>query len=257
MTVVPKIEASAGAPDRGTRVTPIVALDMAEPRAAVAMVSVLGDLCRFYKVGAELFTAAGPSMVQSLTGLDCQVFLDLKYHDIPTTVHGACRSAARIGARIVTVHASGGRDMMRAAVEGAREGASQGRGAPCEVFAVTVLTSLDANQISSAWGRPSVDVREEVLRMAESARRAGVPGVVCSGSEAAAVRDQSGAALQVLVPGVRLPGAPQDDQRRIVTPAAAAAAGARYVVLGRTVTAAPVPREAMSRVLADLRAGGV
>ena len=237
----------------GPRPTPIVALDVPNADAALVIVSELGDLCHFYKIGAELFTGAGPGVARSLRDLGSEVFLDLKFHDIPNTTRGACRSAARIGARIVTVHATGGRPMMEAAVEGARQGSNAaGHGRECEVFAVTVLTSLDGAGVGDAWGRPTVTVGEEVLRLADLARRAGVPGVVCGGTEAAAVRAEFGNTLKILVPGVRLAGTASNDQVRVVTPAAAAEAGASYVVLGRTVTGAPVVREAMRHVLAEL-----
>lgn len=240
-------------PTPTARATAIVALDVPNADSALMIVSALGDLCRFYKVGGELFTGAGPAIVRSITDHGSNVFLDLKLHDIPNTTRGASRSAARIGARLLSVHATGGRDMMEAAMEGARQGAIQaGQGGECEVFAVTVLTSLDADRISEAWGRPAVDVQEEVLRLAEMARRAGVTGIVCGGAEAAAVRKEYGNTLKLLVPGVRLTGSSANDQVRVVTPAAAVGAGASYIVVGRTVTAAPVVREAMRRVLTDV-----
>jgi orotidine-5'-phosphate decarboxylase len=235
------------------KATAIVALDVPNSDSALMIVSALGELCRFYKVGGELLTGAGPAVVRSLNDHGCQVLLDLKFHDIPNTIRGASRSAARIGARIITVHATGGRAMMEAAMEGARQGVAQsGQGGECEVFAVTLLTSLDAERVSEAWGRPAVNVQVEVLRLAEMARRAGVNGIVCGGAEAAAVRSEYGNTLKILVPGVRLKGSSANDQVRVVTPAEAVAAGASYIVVGRTVTAAPVVREAMRDVLADL-----
>ena len=229
------------------RVTPIVALDVAGAAAALALVDELGPLCRFYKIGSELFTAEGPSIVRSVQSFGASVFLDLKFHDIPNTVRGAVRSAAALGARLVTVHASGGGAMLEAALAGAREVAGD-----CDVLAVTVLTSLDAAGLSVAWGRPVRDLHAEVLRLAGDARAAGLAGVVCSGQEAAAVRERHGNALATLVPGVRLAGGPGHDQARVVTPREAAKAGARYIVVGRAVTAAPSPAQAMEAVLADL-----
>jgi orotidine-5'-phosphate decarboxylase len=231
------------------RAVPIVALDVPSNEAASIIVSALGDLCRFYKVGSELFTAAGPAVVRSLREHDCQIFLDLKWHDIPTTIRGAARSAARIGANLVTVHATGGVAMMRAAVEGTQQ-AGDGK---CKVLAVTVLTSLDAERISRAFGRPNLVVQDEVLRLAEQAAEAGVAGVVCGGTEAAAVRARFGDALELLVPGVRLAGSASNDQVRVVTPDEAVSAGANYVVVGRTVTAAPTIRDAMRRVIDAVR----
>jgi orotidine-5'-phosphate decarboxylase len=229
-----------------TGVTPIVALDAADASAALALVDDLGDLCRFYKVGSELFAAEGPSVIRAVQSRGADVFLDLKFHDIPNTVRGAVRSAAGLGARLVTVHASGGRAMLAAAVAGAREAA-----ASCEVLAVTVLTSLDADALGVAWGRPITDVEAEVLRLAGMASAEGLHGIVCSGRESAAVR-RSYPDLVTLVPGVRLAGGATQDQARVVTPREAAAAGARYIVLGRAVSAADSPPSAMRTVLADL-----
>jgi len=228
---------------------PIVALDVASTADALALVDRLGSACRFYKVGLELFTAAGPSVVEALRTRDLDVFLDLKLHDIPNTVAGAARSAAQLGVRLLTVHASGGEAMVRAAVDAF--GATEAGG----IVAVTLLTSLDAPSVALAWGRPSVDVGTEVLRLADVAAGAGAHGVVCSGHEAAAIRARHGAALATLVPGVRLAGDLAGDQRRVVTPAMAAAAGAWYVVLGRTVTAAADPAGVMRAVLAEVAAG--
>jgi len=228
-------------------VTPIVALDVGSSVDALQLVNELGDLCRFYKIGSELYTAEGPAVVQAVQRLGASVFLDLKFLDIPNTVRGAVRSAAGLGVRILTVHASGGRAMMEAAVAAARDA-----GAECEIFAVTVLTSMDADTLSAVWGRPLKDVEGEVLRLARLAHASGANGIVCSGREAAAVREKFEDALATLVPGVRLPGSDRQDQARVVTPREAAAVGARYVVLGRAVTAAESPRSAMKAVLADL-----
>ncbi len=226
------------------RAIPIVALDVPSARAALALADGLGELCRFYKVGGELFTAEGPSVVHALRERGADVFLDLKFHDIPNTVRGAVRSACAMGVRLLTVHASGGRDMLDAAVEGAA-----GR---CGVLGVTVLTSMDSASLGEMWGRPVADVRDEVLRLAGAARRAGLNGIVCSGEEAAEVHARHGDALELLVPGVRLAGGDAQDQKRVVTPAQAVAAGASYVVIGRSVTAAGEPRAAMERVLEEL-----
>jgi orotidine-5'-phosphate decarboxylase len=225
--------------------TPIVALDVPRPADALELVDYLGSRCRFYKIGSELFTATGPAIVGELRARQCDVFLDLKFHDIPNTVAGGVRSAASHGARLVTVHASGGRKMLEAAVGAAGEA--------CGVLAVTVLTSLSATDIAAAWGRTGqMEVASEVLRLAEVAAAAGVHGIVCSGREARAVRDHFGERLAVLVPGVRAAESQTHDQARVVTPSEAAAAGARYVVAGRLVTAAPDRRAAMDQLLLDL-----
>ncbi len=228
------------------RVTPIVALDVPNAAAALELVDELGDLCRFYKVGSELFAAEGPSVIRAVQLRGAEVFLDLKFHDIPTTVKGAVRSAAGLGARLVTVHASGGAAMLGAALAGAQEAAGS-----CDVLAVTILTSLDATALSESWGHRVANVDGEVLRLAGLASAAGLHGVVCSGRESAAVTVKY-PGLAALVPGVRLAGGAAQDQARVVTPKEAAAAGARYIVLGRAVTGADSPPAAMRLVLADL-----
>ena len=219
---------------------PIVALDFPDAERAMTLVQTLDEKCRFYKVGSELFTASGADILQWLRDTGCDVFLDLKFHDIPNTVAGAMRNVARMGVRLATVHASGGSKMMEAAVDAA--------GSECGVLAVTILTSLDDAQLGEAWGRDRVDVENEVLRLAEMARSARCHGIVCSGQEAHAVHSRHGTALKLLVPGIRLPGDSAGDQARIVTPAAAAEAGASYLVVGRSVTTAPDPRVAMQQV---------
>ena len=228
-------------------VTPIVALDVNNASAALALIAELGDLCRFYKIGNELFTAEGPAIVRAVQDRRVSVFLDLKFHDIPNTVRGAVRSAAALGVRLLTVHASGGRAMLEAAVSGGREA-----GGNCEILAVSLLTSMDAESVSAVWGRPVVDLEAEVLRLARLAAAAGVRGIVCSGSEAASVRSTFGDSLVTLVPGVRLAGGDRHDQSRVVTPRQAAQSGARYIVVGRAVTAAKSPRDAMAEVVSDL-----
>ena len=228
-------------------VTPIVALDVGTTAAALAVIDELGQRCRFYKIGSELFTAEGPDVVRAVQARGASVFLDLKFHDIPNTVKGAVRSAASLGVRLVTVHVAGGRAMLDAAVAGAREAA-----ADCDVLGVSVLTSLDADGLSAVWGRAVSDVEPEVLRLAALASAAGLHGIVCSGREAAAVRARFTDGLATLVPGVRMAGGDRQDQARVVTPRQAAEAGARYIVLGRAVTAAVNPGAAMENVLADL-----
>ncbi len=251
------------------KVIPIVALDVRDGKAALAMVDQLGSSCRFYKVGSELYTAEGPQIVKAIMGRGASVFLDLKFHDIPNTVQGAVRSAALLGVRILTIHASGGKAMMEAAVRGAKEAAmilaadvpadvvSTGvwdkmTKPQVELFAVTVLTAFDASGLGEAWGRQIGQVRPEVLRLATLAADSGMQGVVCSGEEAAAVRDQLGQRLATLVPGIRLAGGATQDQARVVTPREAANAGAKYIILGRAVTGAKSPKDTMSEVLSDL-----
>ena len=218
----------------------IVALDTPDLSRATAIADTLGNGCDFYKVGSELFTAVGPEAVAALRLRGADVFLDLKFHDIPNTVRGAARSAAQMGASLITVHATGGGDMLRAAIDGA--------GGRSGVLAVTVLTSLGAEGLSESWGRAVDRMEDEVLRLAEIARAAGAHGIVCAAREAGAVRAAHGDALKILVPGIRLPGAAVHDQSRVATPGEAASSGASYVVIGRAVTEADDPRRAMREV---------
>jgi orotidine-5'-phosphate decarboxylase len=231
--------------------TPIVALDVPSTADAMALARRLGDRCRFYKVGSELFTAAGPDVVRQLreeAGAD--VFLDLKFHDIPNTVAGAVRAAAKLGVRLLTVHASGGQPML----EAAQQASSDTVGGSCGVLAVTVLTSLEPAVLGRAWGRSDqVQMEGEVLRLAALAAEARLHGIVCSGAEVAAVRARFGDRLAPLVPGIRLAGGDAHDQARVMTPGAAQRAGARYLILGRAVTAAADPCVAMEHVLTELR----
>lgn len=245
---------SESVPTVGATVTPIVALDVADRSAAQAIVSSLGDACRFYKVGLELFAAEGPAIVSWLRDAGKSVFVDLKLHDIPNTVRGAARSVARHGASLLTVHASGGSEMIRAAVEGANEGAAGAFAASggCGILGVTILTSMDAAGIDVVWGRDQVNLTDEVVRLAGLVRAGGGAGIVCAGHEAPAVRATFGHALGLLIPGIRLPGSDTHDQRRVVTPKAAADAGARWLILGRTVTGAHDPVAAMELVRASL-----
>lgn len=229
------------APAASRKPTPIVALDFPRADLALAMVDRLGDACKFYKVGGELFTAVGPQIVQTLRALGKDVFLDLKLYDIPNTVRGAARSAAGIGAKLLTVHATGGREMVAAAVEGA--------GDKCGVLGVTILTSLDAAMLREAWGRKSLEVYGEVLRLAGECAAVGAHGVVCSGLEAQKISAKYGEKLKLLVPGIRPAGGKTDDQKRTVTASEAAKAGANYIVLGRMITEAKNPASELRSVM--------
>ena len=234
---------------------PIVALDLQRSSDVVRLVEQLGEACSFYKVGSELFTATGPAIVDYLRARGAEVFLDLKLHDIPNTVERAAAAAAASGARLLTVHASGGVEMLEAAVVGAMHGAGGGR-SRCGVLGVTVLTSLDGARLGKAWGRKVQSVEKEVLRLAALVADAGAEGIVCSGSELPLVRKTFGDSLAVLVPGIRSAGGARGDQVRVVTPSAAARGGADYVVFGRAVTQAPDPRRAFADLAAELRGYG-
>lgn len=245
-----------------SNVTPIVALDVPTIGAAQKIVSQLDDQCDFYKVGLELYSAEGPAVVQWLRSEGKQVFVDLKLHDIPNTVQSAARAVARQGASLLTVHASGGEAMIRAAVQGAFEGSidsahrsKDGTGISavgCGILGVTVLTSMNTNALGEAWGKSEVVIEDEVLRLASFVQKAGALGVVCSGHELAPLKAKFAKDVAALVPGIRLAGGNAHDQQRTMTPGAAAAAGADYIVLGRAVTGAADPAEAMAAVWEEL-----
>lgn len=231
----------------------VLALDASERAALLSTASLLAPHVGLLKVGLEAFVSFGPGLVGELLGLGARVFLDLKLHDIPNTVGGAARAAARTGAAIVDVHASGGVEMMRAAVEGARDGAaSAGRPAP-KVVGVTVLTSLDAPSLSRIGlsGSP----REAALRLALLAREAGLDGVVCSPEEVASIRSACGEGFLLVVPGIRPAGSAKGDQSRVATPAAAVAAGADLLVVGRPITLRADPVAAARAIAAEIGGG--
>ena len=228
-------------------VSPIlVALDY--PRAADA--EALADrldpaLCRL-KVGKELFTRAGPELVRRLIGRGFEIFLDLKFHDIPATVAGAVAAAAELGVWMVNVHASGGPQMLEAARKSLEPFGAQ---APL-LIAVTVLTSMDDEQLA-AVGVP-VSAGQQVQRLAALTRDAGLDGVVCSAQESAALRAQFGRDFVLVTPGIRPAGSALDDQSRIATPAAALAAGSHYLVIGRPITRAADPLRALQSIIGDI-----
>ena len=225
----------------------IVALDVDSVDEALRLRDTLLPVVDFFKVGKELYTLAGPAILDELS--EGRVFLDLKFHDIPATVRGAVRAAARLGVDLLDVHASGGRAMMEAAVSAAREGAT-GSARPL-VFGVTVLTHLEDDELREL-GLASGSA-EQVVRLARLAATSGLDGVVASAWEVPAVLEASEGRLKVLVPGVRPKWASAThDQKRVATPAEAARAGASYVVVGRAITRQPHPREAAERILEEL-----
>jgi orotidine-5'-phosphate decarboxylase len=224
--------------------TLIVALDVSTLGEAIALVDRLGAACDFFKVGSELFTSEGPAAIAALRDRGKRVFLDLKLHDIPNTVARTASIASQRGASLLTVHASGGAEMLRAAVAAA--------GPHCGILAVTVLTSMDAATLARTWAREAVNLREEVVRLSHSALDAGAHGVVCAGPEVSAVRSATGERLATLVPGIRFQDGQAHDQKRIITPFEAARQGATYLVVGRAVTAAADPSMALNRVKDDI-----
>ena len=227
----------------------IVALDVPNAPDARRLSQTLGSSAGWFKVGKQLFTAEGPQLVRELTGAGRQVFLDLKFHDIPNTVSGAVRSAAALGAGMITVHASGGSAMLKAAVEAAASSAKS----PL-VLAVTVLTSLtdeDLEQIGIA-GR----VQDQVLRLAALARAAGCGGIVTSAREAREVRRELGEGFAIVTPGIRPAGEQRGDQARVDTPAEAIRSGATHIVVGRPITGAADPKAAAEAIVKEIDLAG-
>lgn len=224
----------------------IVALDFPDAPTALAMAARLDPkLCRV-KVGKELFVAAGPSVVERLNERGFEVFLDLKFHDIPNTVAGACRSAVRLGVWMLNVHASGGEAMLNAARD-AVEGAAK---RPL-LIAVTILTSLSSAELAAVGFSGSAD--ENVERLARLTQRCGLDGVVCSAQEATRLRAACGPAFKLVTPGIRLPEDAKGDQSRVVTPAEGVRLGADYLVIGRPVTQAKDPRATLESINESLR----
>ena len=221
----------------------IVALDVSTAAAAQKIVAAVGDSALTYKVGMQLYTAEGPRLVRDLVASGRRVFLDLKYHDIPTTVAAAVHEAARLGVSMLTVHAAGGGKMLRAAVDAARA-----NNPALLVLGVTVLTSLDENELEKVGFRGTV--REEVLRLSTMALDNGCKGIVTSAREAAAVRSELGHNFAIVTPGVRPVGSRHGDQARVATPAEAIAAGASHIVVGRPITEAADPA-AEARAILD------
>jgi orotidine-5'-phosphate decarboxylase len=229
----------------------IVALDVDTLAQAERLVDRLQGLVTRFKIGSQLFTAAGPAAVESVHKRGAEVFLDLKYHDIPNTVAGASREAARMGVLMFNVHASGGRDMMSAAAQGAAAAAKeQGVRRPL-VLAVTVLTSLDRGALSRELAVAG-SVEGHVLHLARMAAEAGLDGCVASPTEIGPLRTNRGPAWVIVTPGVRPVGSAVGDQSRIATPRAAVLAGAHYLVVGRPITGAPDPAAAAAEVLQEM-----
>jgi len=223
----------------------IVALDVSTAEAARKIVAAVGDSALTYKVGMQLYTAEGPSVVHELVGSGRRVFLDLKYHDIPNTVGAAVREAAQLGASMLTVHASGGGKMLRAAVETA-----QAAKPDLLVLAVTVLTSLDDVELGKIGLRGGV--LDQVLRLAALALSNGCKGVVASAQEAASLRQEFGRDFAIVTPGVRPAGSGPHDQARVVTPAEAIAAGASHIVVGRPIIEAADPAAEARAILGQI-----
>ena len=227
----------------------IVALDVPGLAAAEGLVDCLSGVVGHFKVGSALFTAAGPAAVEMIRRRGGRVFLDLKYHDIPATVAGAVEAAARLGVGLLTVHASGGAAMLRAAAEAAR---AAGRDRP-RIVAVTVLTSLDRAALQRELGVP-IAVEGHAVHLATLAREAGCDGVVASPREAARLRSVLGPGALIVTPGIRPAGSAAHDQARTATPAMAVRAGADYLVVGRPITGVADPAAAAASILVEIPA---
>src|SRR5580658_8876574 len=223
----------------------IVALDVSTAAAARKIVAAVGDSAYIYKVGMQLYTAEGPAVVRELVGSGRRVFLDLKYHDIPNTVGAAVREAAQLGVSMLTVHASGGGKMVRAAVD-----AAQAAKPDLLVLAVTVLTSLNDVELGTIGLRGGV--LDQVLRLAALAASNGCKGVVASAHEAAALREEFGREFTIVTPGVRPAGTGPHDQMRVLTPAEAMSAGASHIVVGRPITEALDPAAEARAILGQI-----
>jgi orotidine-5'-phosphate decarboxylase len=228
----------------------IVALDLDSADQARSIINDLRDSVGMFKIGLQLFLAAGPAFVREMAGSGLRIFLDLKFHDIPQTVASAGTEAARLGVFMFNVHAAGGSEMMRRTVNAVKETAATEGLPETKVIAVTVLTSLDQAALSATgvYTAPA----EQVLRMSRFAQDAGMHGVVASPLEAAAIRETAGASLLIVTPGVRPRATSHDDQARVMTPADAIEAGADYLVVGRPILRAADPVTAARAIVEEI-----
>jgi orotidine-5'-phosphate decarboxylase len=228
----------------------IVALDLADPARALQLADELAPLVGAFKVGSELFTCAGPEIVREIRSRNASVFLDLKFHDIPNTVSGAVRAAVNLDVQMLTVHTSGGLEMLRVAETAALEtAANRGRPAPL-LLGVTVLTSMDSRALTEIGAEANIG--RQVERLAGLAREAGLRGLVCSPLEVVSLRQFLPAEMQLVTPGIRVQTSPADDQKRTLSAREALDLGANWLVIGRPITTAPNPRQAIETILQSL-----
>jgi orotidine-5'-phosphate decarboxylase len=230
----------------------IVPLDVPSVTEATALIDALPQVT-FWKVGLELFVSSGPAVIEALKARNKRIFLDLKFHDIPNTMAGACRAAGRYGVDLLTIHAAAGKAALVAAQAAAVEGAEQAGCAAPRVIAITLLTSIDGRSLSFDLN-VSLSTADYARQMARLAQASGLAGAVCSPHEAALLRATCGDAFCLVCPGVRPSWASANDQQRAMTPAEAIRAGANYLVIGRPITQAENPAEALSRICEEMAA---
>lgn len=232
----------------------IVPLDVASESAAIALLDQLPQV-QFWKVGLELFTSCGPSLITILKARQKRIFLDLKFHDIPNTVAGACAAAGRYGVELVTIHATAGRQALKAGLEALQQGAEKAQVPSPQLIAITLLTSLSSRSLAFDLKIP-LELPEYILHMALMAQDCDLGGVVCSPQEAAQLRQVCGEDFLLVCPGVRPQGSGAGDQQRAMTPSAALAAGASYLVIGRPITTAADPAQAFEQICQEIVEGG-
>ncbi len=230
----------------------IVPLDVPDEQSAIALLDQLPQVV-WWKVGLELFTSTGPKILEVLKSRQKRIFLDLKFHDIPNTVAGACRSAASYGVDLLTIHAASGDEALKSATEAAQQGAAQAGVKPPKLIAITLLTSISARQLAFDLKIP-LELPEYALEMALLAQEAGLDGAVCSPQEVAQLRQTCGNDFLLVCPGVRPTWSDKGDQKRSLTPAQAIIAGADYLVIGRPITTATEPELAWKRISEELTA---
>jgi orotidine-5'-phosphate decarboxylase len=220
----------------------IVALDVPTKEKALAIVEQLRDEISFFKIGLQLYTAGGPAIVRAVLATGAKVFLDLKLHDIPNTVEKAVESAGRLRVQMLTIHLSGGEEMIRAAIAGRKHNMS--------ILGVTVLTSASEQTLRETG--VSDKIENHVLRLAKLGVEKGIDGIVASPHEITMLRREFGGKIKIVVPGIRPSGSESADQKRVMTPGEAIQAGADYLVIGRPIIAHPAPREAVTRILEEV-----
>lgn len=228
----------------------IVPLDVPTQAAAIALIDQLPEVT-FWKVGLELFVSSGAGVLAILKNRQKRIFLDLKFHDIPNTVAGACRAAARYGVDLLTIHAASGREALTLAGAAVEEGANEAGVSPPKLIAITLLTSISSRQLAFDLKIP-LELPEYTLQMALLAQDAGLNGAVCSPQEVEQLRQMCGEDFLLVCPGVRPAWASAGDQKRSLTPAQAIKAGADYLVIGRPITAASDPQSAWSQICDEL-----